>query len=84
MAVSAPGHRHDEDVDGVVIAALACAVALVGPALAAAHQPRARRSIVGGQPASAGTFPWLALIIDDLPNGTAELCTGTVLSPRSC
>ena len=67
---------------GVVIAALACAVALVGPALAAAHQPRARRSIVGGQPASAGTFPWLALIIDDLPNGTAELCTGTVLSPN--
>jgi secreted trypsin-like serine protease len=67
---------------GAVIAALVCVVALVGPALATAHQPRATRSIVGGQPASAGTFPWLALVIDDLPNGDAELCTGTVVSPN--
>jgi secreted trypsin-like serine protease len=65
---------------GAVMVSLVCLTALLGPAIAAARQPRERRSIVGGQPASAGTFPWLAVVIDDLPNGDAQLCTGTVLS----
>jgi trypsin len=65
---------------GAVIAAVVGVVGLLGPAIAAARQPREKPSIVGGQPAPAGTFPWLAVVIDDLPNGEAQLCAGTVLS----
>ncbi|MFZ0385290.1 MAG: serine protease [Solirubrobacteraceae bacterium] len=65
---------------GAVMFFVVCVAALVAPALAAARQPADRGSIVGGQPASPGTFPWLAVVIDDLPNGEAQLCTATVLS----
>ncbi|MGH2868014.1 MAG: S1 family peptidase [Solirubrobacteraceae bacterium] len=39
-----------------------------------------RKSIVGGQTAPAGSFPWLAFIEDNLGGGNYALCTGTVVS----
>ena len=41
---------------------------------------KVRVAIVGGSDAPPGTFPWLAYIYDNLGNGTAEICSGTVVS----
>ena len=54
------------------LAVAACAAATLAPAPASA--------IVGGSPASAGTFPSLALISDDLGGGQTAYCTATVVS----
>jgi secreted trypsin-like serine protease len=37
-------------------------------------------AIVGGSDARAGSFPWLAYVYDNLGNGTADACSGTVVS----
>lgn len=70
-------------------ATLVCAlVILVLPAAAGARvQPRPHRArpsataaIVGGEAATAGTFPSVAEIVYNLGNGMGEFCTGTVVS----
>ncbi|HTY96188.1 MAG TPA: trypsin-like serine protease, partial [Solirubrobacteraceae bacterium] len=47
----------------------------------AASAPRARISVVNGQAAEAGTFPWLAVVFHE-GEGEAFQCTGTVVSPN--
>jgi secreted trypsin-like serine protease len=41
----------------------------------------AHAAIVGGAEATAGSFPWLAYVYDDL-GAAAESCTGTVVAPN--
>jgi secreted trypsin-like serine protease len=50
------------------------------PVPASRHPRRARASIIGGQPANLGEFPWLAFIEIEPQPGTLELCTGTVVA----
>ena len=51
-------------------------VAGVSQAAAAPESPR----IIGGSPASPGTWPWLAFIENSLPSGGYDLCSGTVVA----
>ena len=44
--------------------------------------PSARASVVGGQAAEPGTFPWMAFIVDFKGNEEAIACSGTVLAPN--
>jgi secreted trypsin-like serine protease len=58
----------------------------LAPCLAAAAAcllawPVAADAIIGGRPAEAGTYPWLAHVIDSLKNEEVG-CTGTVVAPR--
>jgi trypsin len=72
------------------IAAAACAVlafasqGLLAPAAEARRggAPTARASVIGGQAAEPGTFPWMAFIIDFKGNEEEGLCSGTVLAPN--
>lgn len=51
---------------------------------APAAQPQKRRAhaaIIGGLEAAAGTFPWMAFIVDEHA-GYFDLCSGTVVSPN--
>jgi secreted trypsin-like serine protease len=59
------------------------AVCVVSMAHAAGAAPSAQASVIGGQQAEPGQFPWMAFVVDLLP-GEEELtaCTGTVISPR--
>ncbi len=61
---------------------LALTVAALAPAspAAAAAGPSAQASIIGGDPAPPGKFPWMAFILS-LQGDGGSLCTGTVLSP---
>lgn len=60
---------------------LALALMLLGVPVAAARTPRAHLSIIGGQVAQAGTFPWIASI--SYREGSKLIgCTGTIVAPR--
>ncbi len=41
---------------------------------------RVHTDIVGGQDAAAGSFPWLAFIVDNVGGGHAYLCSGAAVS----
>ncbi|MGN6216637.1 MAG: S1 family peptidase [Solirubrobacterales bacterium] len=66
----------------LVAATLACALAALSLPAAAAAEPAAHASIVGGHSASISEFPSLTYIeaIEDKHHGFA--CTGTVVAPR--
>jgi secreted trypsin-like serine protease len=50
---------------------------------AAAEQPTAQASVVGGKEAAPGSYPWMAFVVDVLEEEKAAIgCSGTVLSPR--
>jgi secreted trypsin-like serine protease len=72
---------------GAIFAALCLALlgALAAPiasGASAAPEPSAKASIVGGQPAAPGEFPWMAFVVDFPGGETATVCSGTVLAPR--
>ena len=47
-----------------------------------ASGPSAQASVIGGEPAATGQFPWMAFVVD-FPGGEAvTACSGTVLAPR--
>ena len=52
-----------------------------GAAGARGQSPSARISVVGGQAAEPGTFPWLVVVFHE-GEGEAFQCTGTVVSPN--
>jgi trypsin len=52
-----------------------------GPAAAGTALPVAPR-IVGGAPAGAGTFPWVAFVTASLGGNEAEVCGGAVVAPN--
>jgi secreted trypsin-like serine protease len=72
-------------------AKLAAALAAVLPILAVcvvsiAHAapapgPTAAASVIDGQPAPPGKFPYMAFVLDFISETEAAACTGTVLSP---
>lgn len=63
----------------LLVSALIAALAL-GPS-AAAGQPGARASVVGGKPATPGQYPWMAFIVGFVGEGVLS-CSGTVIAPR--
>jgi secreted trypsin-like serine protease len=64
-----------------VVAIVGVIAAFTGPTAAAAD-PAAHASIIGGAPASITTFPWLAAIQGEEPGGGFFGCTGTVVAPK--
>jgi secreted trypsin-like serine protease len=65
----------------VALAVLACVAAV--PAWGSARDGSRTPQIVGGMTAGAGTWPWMAYVINSLPGGTMqELCSGTVIAPN--
>ena len=68
----------------LALAAASLAFALMAPAAEARSggDPSARASVVGGQAAEPGTFPWMAFIVDFKGNEEAIACSGTVLAPN--
>jgi trypsin len=71
-------------VVGLVFALTSIALILTVPLASgrSAAAPSAQASVVGGQVAEPGTFPWMAFIIDFRGNEEAGLCSGTVLAPN--
>lgn len=67
-------------------AALLCIVSMAQAPGAAAEQPTAQASVVGGNEAAPGRYPWMAFVVDVLDKkGAIEgaiACSGTVLAPR--
>lgn len=61
-----------------VLAVVVCGFAALAPQATASP----RTQIVGGQTASADTFPWMAAIIDQIDPETVGFCSGTVVSPH--
>lgn len=51
-----------------------------GTALASTSGKMAAPRIIGGSPAPAGSFPWLAYVYNNLGNGDAAFCSGTVVA----
>ena len=63
-------------------AALLPLVAICVVATAHAEEPAAHASVIKGQQAQPGQFPWMAFVVDFPGNETATACSGTVLAPR--
>jgi secreted trypsin-like serine protease len=59
---------------------MAAAVLCAATVASAGASTPAQTRIVGGQVAKAGTFPWLARVIDFRDDGLVGTCTGTVVS----
>lgn len=59
---------------------LICLVSVRGPSASAA-QPTAQASVVGGQEAAPGAYPWMAFVVDFQEKGVLA-CSGTVIAPR--
>jgi trypsin len=68
-----------------VLAALAGALAFAGPARAAGPAPAAHASVVGGAPAPAAAWPFMAALLDPhRPHSLdAQFCGGTLVGPRA-
>jgi secreted trypsin-like serine protease len=62
--------------------ALAVAISAVASPVAAATEPSAHASVVGGQPASITEFPSLAYIGLGRGEEEEDACSGTVIAPR--
>lgn len=73
---------------GAIFAALCLALLLgalaapIASSATAAPERSAQASVVGGQPAAPGEFPWMAFVVDLQGGETATVCSGTVLAPR--
>lgn len=81
----------------VILIGFACAIATAaGPVQADAkapgsfhsrtgvtpqQEPAANASVLGGEPATQGTFPWMAFVLDIRGEG-ARACSGTVVAPN--
>jgi secreted trypsin-like serine protease len=65
-----------------VLPILAICVVSMAHAAVPPAAPTAQASVIGGQPAPPGKFPWMAFIVDFLPNEKeVTACSGTVLTP---
>lgn len=67
--------------------ALGTAAGTLGVSTASAHtanvkEPSARISVVGGEAAEPGAFPWMAFVIDFKGEEEAIACSGTVVAPN--
>ena len=69
---------------GLALALASVSLLLVAPLARArsAVGPFAQTSVIGGQVAEPGTFPWMAFVIYFRGNEEAGLCSGTVLAPN--
>jgi secreted trypsin-like serine protease len=74
------GHLRRLVVAAMAVVAAVVGFAFAGPAAAAHHRPDAHAAIVGGAPAQAGSWPWLAHISYALGGGSYDVCTGTVVA----
>jgi secreted trypsin-like serine protease len=45
------------------------------------QDPAARASVIGGEPAAPGTFPWMAFVVD-ISGNEGSACSGTVVAPN--
>jgi hypothetical protein len=65
-------------IAGLLPLALICIVST-----AHAAEPSAQASVIGGEQAKPGQFPWMAFVIN-FPGGDAvTACSGTVIAPGS-
>jgi secreted trypsin-like serine protease len=66
----------------VLVGALAAATLALGPmstAAAAAREAPSATSVINGETAAPGSFPYLAFVVYEQP-GSSEICSGTVVS----
>jgi secreted trypsin-like serine protease len=68
-------------VAAALLAGLLPVLAICAVSVAHAAPGPAQASIVGGQPAPPGKFPWMAFVVDLLSEEEVSACTGTVLTP---
>jgi secreted trypsin-like serine protease len=61
---------------------LACIVSTTNTPAAEARMPAAQASVVGGQEATPGSFPFMAFVVDFLKDEGAIICSGSVIAPR--
>lgn len=66
----------------VALALLVCIVSTASTPAAEARMPAAQASVIGGQEAAAGSFPFMAFVVDFQKDGSAIVCSGTVIAPR--
>jgi secreted trypsin-like serine protease len=67
---------------GVLPVLAICIVSMAHASERPSAAPAAQASVIGGEEAPPGKFPWMAFIVDFLPGEEeAAACTGTVLSP---
>jgi trypsin len=71
----------------LLLGALAVTVGTPGVGTASAHsanrkEPAAHISVVGGEAAEPGAFPWMAFVIDSQGEDEFIACSGTVVAPN--
>jgi secreted trypsin-like serine protease len=65
------------------LALLVCVVSIANTPAAEARMPAAQTSVIGGQEATPGSYPFMAFVVYFLPEeGGAIVCSGTVIAPR--
>jgi secreted trypsin-like serine protease len=65
-----------------VFALLVCIVSIASASAAEARAPAAQASVIGGQEATPGSYPFMAFVVDFPEGGGAIVCSGTVIAPR--
>src|SRR5205085_11700851 len=76
-----PGHADTFPMRKLALLLALAMVAALAPSAAALARPEARASIIGGETAAPGTWPWAAFVAD-FQGDQATVCTGTVVAPR--
>lgn len=57
------------------------AICAVSVAHAESGSATARASVIGGKAAQPGQYPWMAFVVDFQEDGSAIVCSGTVIAP---
>jgi secreted trypsin-like serine protease len=63
-------------------ALLICIVSIASTPAAEARGPAAQASVIGGQEATPGSFPFMAFVVYFEKEGGAIVCSGSVIAPR--
>jgi secreted trypsin-like serine protease len=64
------------------LALLVCIVSIANTPSAEARPPAAQASVIGGQEATPGSYPFMAFVVDFQKDEGAIVCSGSVIAPR--